>query len=86
MGTLILPGGHGFTISGTHDIDANGGLDIGDALSLVEYIFRGGPTPLPGPFNADFSCDQSVDIGDITKLVDYIFSGGTLPCLGQPGL
>lgn len=61
--------------------DANGDLtvNIGDAVYLVTYIFKGGPAPDPVE-SGDANCDGSTNIGDAVYLVTYIFKGGPAPC------
>ncbi|MCX6832795.1 MAG: dockerin type I repeat-containing protein, partial [candidate division Zixibacteria bacterium] len=61
--------------------DANGDatVDISDVVSLIAYIFSGGPAPEPLEAG-DASCDAAVDISDVVYLISYIFSGGAAPC------
>jgi hypothetical protein len=63
--------------------DANGdaAVDISDAVSLIAYIFSGGPAPVP-LLAGDANCDSTVDISDAVYLIAYIFSGGLAPCTG----
>ena len=60
--------------------DANGDrkINIGDAVYIVNYVFRGGPEPLPLGAG-DANCDGNVDTGDAVYLVNYIFRGGPAP-------
>jgi len=60
--------------------DANGDLsiDIGDAVEIINYIFKEGPAPEPLEA-ADADCSTSVNIGDIVHIVSYIFRGGPPP-------
>jgi hypothetical protein len=61
------------------DANADGAVDISDAVFLIAYIFSGGPAP--SPLNAaDVNCDLAVDISDAVYLIAYIFSGGPIPC------
>lgn len=61
------------------DITGNGNVDIGDAVYLVNFIFKGGPAP--DPFEtADVNCDGRVNIGDAVYYIHYIFRGGPPPC------
>ena len=61
--------------------DANGDrlMNIGDAVYIVNRIFRDGP-----PFNpteaADANCDGSANVGDAVYLVNHIFRDGPAPC------
>jgi pimeloyl-ACP methyl ester carboxylesterase len=61
--------------------DANGddAVDISDAVSLIAYIFSGGPAPNPLA-SGDANSDGAVDISDVVYLITYIFSGGLAPC------
>jgi PKD repeat protein len=61
--------------------DANGDatVDISDVVSLIAYIFSGGPAPSP-LLAGDANCDGGVDISDAVYLISYIFSGGPAPC------
>lgn len=64
------------------DINGDGKIDVGDAVFLVNYLFREGPSPDPvemGNVNGDGACN----IGDAVYLIAYIFRGGPAPvCLG----
>ncbi len=60
--------------------DANGDEDIniGDAVFLINHIFKGGPAPEPVDAG-DANCDGALNIGDAVYLVEYIFRGGPPP-------
>ncbi len=61
--------------------DANGDrkINIGDAVYLISYIFRGGDAPVPMEAG-DANCDGKVNVGDAVYIVSYIFRGGSAPC------
>jgi hypothetical protein len=61
--------------------DANGdaAVNISDAVSLIAYIFAGGPAPSP-LLAGDANCDSAVNISDAVYLIAYIFAGGPAPC------
>lgn len=65
--------------------DANGDDDvnIGDAVSLINYVFNGADPPTPEEAG-DANCDSAVNIGDAVYLITYIFKGGDAPCAGCP--
>ena len=63
------------------DADANGIVNISDAVYLIQYIFSGGPAPNP-LLAGDANCDQVVNISDAVYLITYIFSHGPAPCAG----
>lgn len=55
-------------------------INIGDAAYIINYIFKGGPAPMPyevcsGDPNGDCACN----IGDAVYLINYIFKGGPAP-------
>jgi hypothetical protein len=61
------------------DADANGFVNISDAVYLIAYIFSGGPTP--NPLDAgDADCNGFVNISDAVYLINYIFASGPAPC------
>ncbi len=61
------------------DADGSGGVDIDDAVYLIQYIFNSGPDPEPiASGNAD--CAADVDIDDVVYLIQFIFLGGPYPC------
>ena len=67
------------TVSGPDgDADASGAIDIDDVVYLIQYIFAGGPEPLPYSVG-DADCSGEVDIDDAVYLIAYIFGGGPPP-------
>ncbi|MEZ5357588.1 MAG: S8 family serine peptidase [Candidatus Zixiibacteriota bacterium] len=71
------------TITAYQRGDANGdySVNIGDAVYLVNYIFKGGLPPIDFPtiYAGDANADLSVNIGDAVYLVNWIFNGGPPP-------
>lgn len=63
------------------DVDKSGGVDIVDAVFLINYLFRNGPAPPYRPC-ADPNIDCSVSLSDVVYLINYIFRSGPEP---QPG-
>ncbi len=61
------------------DADGSGGVNISDAVYLINYIFSGGPAPNP-LLSGDADCSGTVNISDAVYLINYIFSGGAAPC------
>lgn len=67
------------------DANASGGdpaVDIDDIVFLINYVFGGGPAPVPLAAG-DANCsggDPAVDIDDIVYLINYVFGGGPAPC------
>jgi len=61
--------------------DANGDrtVNIGDAVFVINFIFKGGRNPVPIEA-ADANCDHAVNVGDAVYVVNYIFKGGAAPC------
>ncbi|MEW5994833.1 MAG: C1 family peptidase [Candidatus Zixiibacteriota bacterium] len=65
----------------THgDVDGTTGITVSDLTYLVDYLFGGGPAPLPEVEAGDVDCNGGVNVADITYLVNYFFSGGLPPC------
>ncbi|MEZ5359222.1 MAG: hypothetical protein R3F48_10380 [Candidatus Zixiibacteriota bacterium] len=57
------------------DANNDGGLNIGDAVYLITYIFKGGPPP-PCPYAADTNGDCAINIGDVIGIIRPIFEQG----------
>lgn len=62
------------------DIDASGVITSSDVIILVNYIFKGGPAPLPIEESGDVNCDHTLTSADIISLVNYVFKSGAEPC------
>jgi hypothetical protein len=60
------------------DADGSGDTNVGDAVFLINYIFKGGPAP-PLICAADANGDNDVNVGDVVFLIEYIFGGGPPP-------
>ncbi len=65
------------------DADANLAVSIADVVYLINYIFAGGPSPLP-LLAGDVDCTNSVSIADAVYIINYIFGGGSAPCANCP--
>ena len=60
------------------DVNADGVIDLGDVVYLINYIYRDGNPP--DPLEAgDANCDGMVDLGDVVYLVNYLYRGGPAP-------
>lgn len=61
--------------------DANGDykINVGDAVYLINYIFKGGPHPMPYNDCGDANCDNKVNVGDAVYMINYVFKGGQAP-------
>lgn len=64
-------------LSGDANFDQQ--VNLGDAIYILNYLFRGGP--LPTPFiSGDVNCDDEVNISDAIFLLNYLFREGPSPC------
>ncbi|KPK74498.1 MAG: hypothetical protein AMJ89_06175 [candidate division Zixibacteria bacterium SM23_73] len=61
-----------FTIFLAGDASADGKVDVGDVLYLINYLFINGPAPIPLQAG-DVNLDGVVDIADMIYLLNYIF-------------
>lgn len=61
--------------------DANGdeSVDVGDAVYIINYVFKGGVAPEPIEAG-DANSDKAVDVGDAVYMINYVFKGGPAPC------
>ncbi len=61
------------------DANLDGMVNVGDAVFIVSYVFKGGQAPRILE-TADANCNDEVNIGDVVRLVNYVFRGGAEPC------
>jgi hypothetical protein len=61
------------------DANGDGMVNVGDAVWIINYVFKGGAPPDP-PLLGDANCDGQTNIGDAVYLIANIFSGGPPPC------
>jgi len=61
------------------DANGDGIVNIGDAVFIINYIFKGGPAPVPLS-NADANCDSEINVADGVYIVNYVFKSGPDPC------
>jgi hypothetical protein len=82
VATLITePGVYGAFTTATAllgDANADGIIDLGDAVYILNYLFKSGPEPDP-LWAGDCNCDEIVDLGDVVLLLNYLFKGGPAP-------
>ena len=52
--------------------------NVGDAVSIINYVFKGGPAPNPIGA-ADANGDTQINVGDAVWIVNYVFRGGPKP-------
>lgn len=60
------------------DPSHDGVIDIGDAVYLINYFFKGGSAPNPLE-SGDANCDSVVDVSDVVFLLNYLFKAGPAP-------
>ena len=61
------------------DADNTGGVNVSDAVYIINYVFSQGNPPDP-LLSADVNCDQLVNVSDAVYVISYVFSGGAAPC------
>jgi hypothetical protein len=60
--------------------DCNGDwiVNVADVVSLIDYLFVGGPLPDP-PCRGNVNADDLVNIADVVYLINYLFVQGPPP-------
>jgi len=61
------------------DANDDNSINVGDAVYLIAYVFKGGPGPDPVDAG-DANCDGDVNVGDAVYLINYVFKSGPEPC------
>lgn len=64
----------------TGDVNNNGARASDDIILLVNYTFKGGPSPIPVPAAGDVNCSGQVTSADIIDMVNHVFKSGPAPC------
>ncbi len=66
------------------DANGDGSVDIGDAVFVLNYLYKGGLPPACDPITdcGDVNLDQTVDLGDAIYLLNYLYKNGPPP--GNP--
>ena len=62
------------------DYDGNGAVNIGDAIYLIDYIYRNGDAPVGGAGRADANCDGTIDSGDVIYIIRHVLQQSAEPC------
>jgi hypothetical protein len=67
-----------FYVSLRGDANGDGIINSADVVHLINYLFVGGPAPLPLAAG-DANCDGIVNSADVVYLINYLFVGGPPP-------
>ncbi|HEQ99765.1 MAG TPA: hypothetical protein ENO22_10540 [candidate division Zixibacteria bacterium] len=61
--------------------DANGDFEVNvsDAIYIANYVFQGGPPPIPHWSVGDANCDGSVNNSDAVWIINNVFTSGPPP-------
>jgi aminopeptidase N len=61
------------------DVNYDGAINTADITYLINYLFAGGPAPLPWE-SGDVNCDGEVNTADVVYIINYLFIAGPPPC------
>jgi hypothetical protein len=62
------------------DANSDGDVNVGDAVFMISWIFKGGPDP-KNMKEADANCDGDPNVGDVVYIINYVFKSGPEPCM-----
>lgn len=60
------------------DVNNDNNVSVADVVYLINYLFKGGPSPDP-QIEGDANGDGQVSIADVVYLIGYLFKGGSPP-------
>jgi len=88
VGTYVMGDGPGHLDFNHIPGDATGDweVNVGDAVYIVNYIFKNGSRPPMPAWRADANADGAINVGDAVCLINYIFKGGPRPMVGATWL
>jgi hypothetical protein len=65
------------------DANADDQVNVGDAVFVINYVFKSGPGP--DPIEAgDANCDDQCNVGDAVYVINFVFKSGAAPCAECP--
>jgi hypothetical protein len=64
--------------AGRGDANGDGVINSADVVYLINYLFKGGPSPEP-LCTGDMNCDGIINSADVVYLINYLFKGGPPP-------
>ncbi len=78
---VVVPAAINVTSYQRGDSNGDTSINIGDAVHLINYIFKAGWPPIdyPAVYAGDANADLSVNIGDAVYLINFIFNDGPPP-------
>jgi hypothetical protein len=65
------------------DVNGDGKVTVSDVIYLINYLFKGGPPPVPLKAG-DVNCDGKETVSDVVYKINYLFKGGPKPCQDCP--
>ncbi len=61
------------------DANFDGGINVSDAVWIINFVFAAGPEPQPVMESGDANCDGEVNVSDAVWIINYVFTGGPAP-------
>ncbi|MFH1699633.1 MAG: M28 family peptidase [Candidatus Zixiibacteriota bacterium] len=61
------------------DANGDGDVNVGDAVFIINHVFKGGPAPEPLE-SGDANDDGQTNVGDAVFIINHVFKGGPAPC------
>jgi uncharacterized repeat protein (TIGR01451 family) len=69
------------------DVNNDGVVNVGDAIYILNYLFKHGPAPVPYLCVGDVNNDDVVNVGDAIYILNWLFKSGPAPdpnCCNPP--
>ena len=61
------------------DVNQDGKLNVTDVIYTINYLFKGGPSPVEFKSQGDVNCDGNTNVTDVIYIINYLFKGGVPP-------
>jgi hypothetical protein len=64
------------------DVNDDEIIDVGDAIHILNYLYKDGPEPdcIPMTACADVNMDGIIDVADAIYILNYLYKSGPAPC------
>jgi hypothetical protein len=56
-------------------------INMSDITYLINFLYKGGPIPVPDRLMGDAFCDGILNIHDIQYLINYLYKAGPAPII-----
>jgi hypothetical protein len=61
------------------DANADTKINLKDVSYIINYLYRGGASPIPDKYIVDVNSDGKLNLLDVSYIINYLYRGGSAP-------